>query len=126
MAPKMAQKRLMTAATLLAFGLHLASCGSFVADHWPHWAGGLPADAPPRPGTPGYAEFVAHGQPIPDAKPDAQQQPTATATAVQSGVPQAPVAPAPAAPAIPAAPVRAATPDTGTGQDSSVVNGGLY
>jgi hypothetical protein len=33
-----------------------------MADHWPHWAGGMPADAPPRPGAPGYDEFIAHGQ----------------------------------------------------------------
>jgi len=117
----MAPKRLITAATLLAFGLNLASCGGFVADHWPHWAGGLPADAPPRPGTTGYAEFVAHGQSKPDASPD-QQQSAATAPPVQSGVPQSPVAPAPASPA----PVRAPAPDEGTGQDSGVVNGGLY
>src|SRR4029077_7467601 len=62
----MASRRLITAATLLGFGLNLASCGGFVADHWPHWAGGLPADVPPRPGTPGYADFVAHGQSKPD------------------------------------------------------------
>jgi hypothetical protein len=123
----MAPKRLITAATLLGFGLNLASCGGFVADHWPHWAGGLPADVPPRPGTPGYAEFVAHGQSKPDANPDAKQdlkqEPPATAATAQSGVQQSPVARAPVAPA---APVRAAAPDNETGQDSSVVNGGLY
>src|SRR5436309_13530534 len=58
----MAPRRLIAATTLLGFGLCLASCGSFVADHWPHWAGGMPADVPPRPGTPGYADFIAHGQ----------------------------------------------------------------
>jgi len=58
----MTPKRFITAATLLGFGLNLAGCGGFVADHWPHWAGGLPADVPPRPGAPGYEEFVAHGQ----------------------------------------------------------------
>ncbi len=49
----------------------LGSCGGasesgvsgYVADHWPHWAGGMPADVPPRPGAPGYNEFIAHGQP---------------------------------------------------------------
>jgi len=118
----MAPKRLITAATLLGFGLNLASCGGFVADRWPHWAGGMPADVPPRPGAPGYEEFIAHGQP----KPQPKQEPTATATAVQSGAQQAPVAPAPAAPAPPAAPVRAAAPGDDVLQDSSVVNGGLY
>jgi hypothetical protein len=27
-------------------------------DYIPHWAGGLPADAPPRPGTAKYEEFM--------------------------------------------------------------------
>jgi hypothetical protein len=122
----MAPKRFITAATLLGFGLSLASCGSFVADHWPHWAGGMPADVPPRPGAPGYEEFIAHGQPQPDAKPEPKQEPAATAAAVQSGAQQAPVAPASATPAPPAAPVRAAAPGGDTLQDSSVVKGGLY
>jgi hypothetical protein len=118
----MAPKRLITAATLLGFGLNLASCGGFVADHWPHWAGGLPADVPPRPGTPGYADFVAHGQPKPDAKPETKQEPEATGAAVQDGAQQAPASAAPA----PAAPVRSGVPGDDGLQDSSVVNGGLY
>lgn len=121
----MAPRRLITAATLLGFGLNLASCGGFVADHWPHWAGGLPADVPPRPGTPGYADFVAHGQPKPDAKPETKQEPGATAADAQSGAQQAPVAPGSAAPA-PAARVRSGAPGDDGLQDSSVVNGGLY
>jgi hypothetical protein len=106
----MALRRLITVATLLGFGLHLASCGGFVADHWPHWAGGMPADVPPRPGAPGYAEFIAHGQPTPEPK----QEPTA---AVQGAVQPNAVTPTP---------VRAATPDSDVPPDSSVVNGGLY
>jgi hypothetical protein len=123
----MAPKRLITAAILLGFGLNLASCGGFVADHWPHWAGGMPADAPPRPGAPGYAEFIGHGQSKPDAKPEAKEEPTAPP--VQDGAQQAPVAPTSAAaapPAAPPAPVRAAAPGSDASQDSSVVNGGLY
>src|SRR4029077_14719041 len=58
----MIPKRLFKAAILLGLGLNLASCGGFVADHWPHWAGGMPADVPPRPGAPGYADFIARGQ----------------------------------------------------------------
>jgi len=122
----MARKRLITAATLLGFGLSLASCGSFVADHWPHWAGGMPTDVPPRPGAPGYEEFIAHGQSKPEPKSETKQEPTATAAAVQSGAQQAPVAPPSAAPTPPAAPVRAAAPGDDALQDSSVVNGGLY
>ena len=117
----MAPRRLIAAATLLGFGLNLASCGGFVADHWPHWAGGLPADVPPRPGTPGYAEFISHGQPVPEAK----QQPSAAA--VQTGPEQVPPAPAPTAAAAPRpAAVRAVAPDNDAPRDSSVVNGGLY
>jgi hypothetical protein len=48
---------------LLACGL--AGCGSInekiaagVSDTIPHWAGGLPRDAPPRPGTTKYDEFM--------------------------------------------------------------------
>jgi hypothetical protein len=29
-----------------------------ITDTIPHWAGGLPADAPPRPGTEKYEEFM--------------------------------------------------------------------
>ena len=29
-----------------------------MADSIPHWAGGLPADAPPRPADPKYAEYL--------------------------------------------------------------------
>jgi hypothetical protein len=122
----MAPRRLITAATLLGFGLSLASCGGFVADHWPHWAGGMPADVPPRPGAPGYAEFVAHGQ----AAPEIKQQPPAVAGVqgtIQPGAATPAVATsAAAASAPPAAPVRAAIPDSDITQDSSVVNGGLY
>ncbi len=49
----------------LCLVLVLSACSSVsgaVADHWPHWAGGLPAGVPPRPGEPGYEEFIAHQQ----------------------------------------------------------------
>src|SRR5262249_61937333 len=61
--PDMIPKRLFTAAIVLGIGLNLASCGGFVADHLPHWARGLPADAPPPPSTPGCYPVVApcHG-----------------------------------------------------------------
>jgi hypothetical protein len=48
---------------LVACGL--SGCGTIneklaagVTDAIPQWAGGLPADAPPRPGTAKYDEFV--------------------------------------------------------------------
>ena len=43
----------------------LGGCGTIneklaygLGDYIPHWAGGLPADAPPRPGTAKYEEFM--------------------------------------------------------------------
>src|SRR5579885_1326898 len=56
------KRSLAAAAAVLWLAPMLGSCGGFVADHWPHWAGGLPPDAPPRPGAPGYEEFIAHGE----------------------------------------------------------------
>jgi len=114
---------------LLGFGLNLAGCGGFVADHWPHWAGGMPADVPPRPGSPGYAEFIAHGQPTPEPKQEpgaAVQGSVQQDTVQQSIVQQGAAAPVSAAAAPHAAPVRAAVPDNDVPQDSNVVNGGLY
>lgn len=121
--PDMIPKRLFTAAIVLGIGLNLASCGGFVADHWPHWAGGLPADAPPRPGTPGYAEFVSHGQAKPEAVNTATPQPP-VAAAANTLAPAAPTA-VPLRQA-PAAPTGAAPPNDDVPEDSSVVKGGLY
>jgi hypothetical protein len=45
-----------TAAVLSLTGC--ASTGPNMGDLIPHWAGGLPADAPPRPGTPQYDAFM--------------------------------------------------------------------
>jgi hypothetical protein len=123
-------KRLFKAGILLGVGLNLASCGGFVADHWPHWAGGLPADAPPRPGSPGYDEFIAHGQ-VKQVDQDAanprQPQPAPQSTGIQP----APVAqrqPASAPMTAPVSPAQAGTvaPADDLAHDSSVVNGGLY
>jgi hypothetical protein len=43
----------------------LGGCGTIngylasgMSDYLPHWAGGLPADAPPRPGSAKYDEFM--------------------------------------------------------------------
>jgi hypothetical protein len=53
----------LIATTLLAGGL--AGCSSVneklssgMGDYIPQWAGGLPADAPPRPGTAQYDEYM--------------------------------------------------------------------
>jgi len=64
----MIAKRFIAAAIVLCLGLALGSCSAgYVADHWPRWAGGMPSDVPPRPGAPGYDEFMAHGQANKDA-----------------------------------------------------------
>jgi hypothetical protein len=46
-------------------GLGLSGCGTIneklatgMGDYIPAWAGGLPADAPPRPGTAKYDEYM--------------------------------------------------------------------
>jgi hypothetical protein len=99
-------KRLCAALMGLGLGLLLGSCGpvaGFTADHWPHWAGGLPAGTPPRPGTPGYADYVAHRQ--------AETEPPKPAA---NAVANAPAAPAPAA-------VEPQSDD-----DRPVARGGLY
>jgi hypothetical protein len=57
------QLAVLLAVALLACGL--AGCGTIneklaagLSDVIPQWAGGLPADAPPRPGTAKYDEFM--------------------------------------------------------------------
>ena len=92
----------------LGLGASLGGCTQFsgnVADHWPHWAGGEPANLPPRPGSPGYQEYIAHRQ----AEGALPPPPAATGSA-------APVAPPPA--------VQSSNPAP-TG-DTSVARGGLY
>jgi len=103
----MTVKRLSVALMGLGLGLLLGSCGpvaGFTADHWPHWAGGLPEGIPPRPGTPGYDDYVAHRQ----AETEAAKPAATGATA------NAPAAPAPAAVA------------PQSDDDRAVTRGGLY
>jgi len=59
---------------MVCLGALLGSCGSYsgyVADHWPRWAGGMPGDVPPRPGAPGYNDYIAHRPTDRDAAPPA-------------------------------------------------------
>ena len=68
-------------ALLVIAGLALASCSSvsnFTSDHWPTWAGGMPKDVPPRPGSPGYDEFLVHQQGK-DVAPQVEQKDNASA-----------------------------------------------
>jgi hypothetical protein len=67
----------------------LSGCGTInekladgMGDYIPQWAGGLPADAPPRPGTAKYDEYMKERErkrlePAP-AKNDAASTPTST------------------------------------------------
>jgi hypothetical protein len=153
----MTVKRIIMAATALGLALGLSSCGGasesgfsgYVADHWPHWAGGMPDDVPPRPGAPGYDAFIAHGQASQDAiKPAAgganaaapvtpvfqATPPTRAASAAQAApaVPDTQAAPDPqtvpdaqAAPDAQPVPDAQVAPQPGA-DDPSVVKGGLY
>jgi hypothetical protein len=141
----MTVERFITAAIALGLALSLASCGgaseggfsAYVSDHWPHWAGGMPDDVPPRPGAPGYDEFVAHGQASQDAikpPPDGANTAAASAPPVFQTTSSAPAATA--AQVTPAAQVApdvqtepapdAATAPQPSSNDPSVVKGGLY
>jgi hypothetical protein len=112
-------KRPVLALMALSFGLILGSCTQIsgtVSDHWPHWAGGEPTDTPPRPGTPGYQDFIAHRQAATDAATAgaANNQPGTASAATAGTANNQPVAlPAPAA-ANPAS------------DDTAVARGGLY
>ena len=119
-------RRFTAAAAVVCLGFGLGSCtqtpgqfSGYVSDHWPHWAGGMPDDVPPRPGAPGYDEFIAHGEAEQNAaKPDAPSQKTA-ATTVKPGA--QPVLAAPVTPAAPPLPAEGQP-----AEDPSVVKGGLY
>ena len=57
--------RLFALIGLALFACGLGGCGTInahlaagISDYVPHWAGGLPADAPPRPGSAKYDEFM--------------------------------------------------------------------
>jgi hypothetical protein len=102
----MTVKRLAAVLIALCLGCTVGACSpmsSFASDHWPHWAGGLPQGAPPRPGAPGYDEYIAHQQ--------ASTAPAKPATAASPPVAQA-------ASAAPAAESPA--------DDAAAVAGGLY
>jgi hypothetical protein len=131
-------KRWIAVTVLVGFGPLLGSCGGgiesgfsgYVADHWPHWAGGMPDDVPPRPGAAGYDEFIAHGQAGQDStksiSPGGQTVASVPVKPVFQTMP--PGAP-PERPAAPAPPETQTAPEpsvSNSPEDSSVVKGGLY
>jgi hypothetical protein len=94
-------KRLFLLTAPLWLCLGLGACTPFagvVSDAWPTWAGGEPKDVPPRPGAPGYEEFMAHQQ-HQDVGPNAA--PNAAAAVAPTGA--APGAPGTTAAAVPVA-----------------------
>jgi hypothetical protein len=107
-------RRLFALMAVCCLALLLASCGTlsgFMSDHWPHWAGGMPDDVPPRPGAPGYEEFIAHKQ-------DGKDAPAPTPVSQQVG--------APAQPAATAAPRENPAPANAPSAGSNGGQGGLY
>lgn len=127
-------KRLVAAALVFGAAFELAACGAgTVADMWPHWAGGEPAGLPPRPGQPGYEEFIAHGQQNqnPAAAPAGAQQAPGGTTAAIAERKSAPQQQKPPAFAEPQSQDKSDTeplpdPDERPAGDSGVVRGGLY
>ena len=84
-------RRRLALTALLGICLALGGCSSFagfVSDTWPTWAGGMPKDVPPRPGAPGYEEFIAHQR----------RQDTAAGGAADPGAAAQAAAPPPGAP----------------------------
>lgn len=130
---KMALKGLVAALLACGLGVMLSACGSssnFVADNWPHFAGGEPNDVPPRPGSPGYRKFIEHGQPAEgENAPAASGQPTTGGVTPEFAARQpggsAQAAPAGTTATAPAQKPMAAEPSHG-GADPNVGQGGLY
>jgi hypothetical protein len=113
---------------VLALCLALGGCTSFagaVADHWPTWAGGMPSDVPPRPGAPGYEEFIAHqngkdaAAPLAAVATSASTTPPAVTPVAATMPPAPPTVGSVNAPPMPPAYRRIE-------DDQSAVHGGLY
>ncbi len=125
-----AVKRRVAILLACGLGLTLGACSStsnFVADSWPHFAGGEPNDVPPRPGNPGYRKFIEHGQPPEGASAPANGQGPAGGVTPQFAArqPGASAQQTPAGATVPAPrPVGAAPPPRTT--DQNVGQGGLY
>jgi hypothetical protein len=132
----MIAKQCCGAVIVLCLGSALGACSPFsgyVADNWPHWAGGEPTGLPPRPGSPGYAEYIAHGQPVQNPEPvgGAASAPAIETTQTVSPAPVGTVqrtsifggpSVAPPRPNVQSPPPQAG----GASDDASVVQGGLY
>ncbi|RJF75517.1 hypothetical protein [Rhodopseudomonas palustris] len=85
--------RLTVAATLSLLLSGLAGCGtvneklaSGMGDYVPQWAGGLPANAPPRPGTAKYDAYIREQERL-RSMPAAEREKLEGQTAGQSSPP---------------------------------------
>ncbi|MBH5368852.1 hypothetical protein [Bradyrhizobium glycinis] len=88
----MRSRSLSIAAALALLAPNLAGCGTIneklsggMGDYVPQWAGGLPADAPPRPGSPQYDAYMKERErkrlmPAADREKEEQAQKGATGT----------------------------------------------
>ena len=127
-------RRRLAAAAVLGTCLALGGCSSVagvVSDSVPTWAGGMPKDVPPRPGAPGYEEFIAHQQ-----RQDAAAGAAPAGTPAQAGATTAPgttgttpgtAAVAPAAnPATSRAAPQQFPPAYAPPDDRATTRGGLY
>ena len=121
-------RRRSALAALLGVSLALGGCSTFagfVSDAWPTWAGGMPKDVPPRPGAPGYEEFIAHQQ-RQDAAAGGTAAPGAGAPVATGTTPTtAPAAPA-ANPAVKGGAPQQLAPAYARPSDRSTTQGGLY
>ncbi|MCG2643521.1 MULTISPECIES: hypothetical protein [Bradyrhizobium] len=88
-------RRFRSIVSLLALAAGLSGCGTVseklsagMGDYIPQWAGGLPADAPPRPGTPRYDAYMKERERkrlMPAADRDKEEQAKKGATGSTSG-----------------------------------------
>ncbi|KIZ45234.1 MULTISPECIES: hypothetical protein [Rhodopseudomonas] len=79
--------RVLSVLSAALLAASLAGCGTInekltigMADYVPQWAGGLPADAPPRPGTARYDAYMKEQARL-RAMPAAERPKPATAAA---------------------------------------------
>ncbi|WP_439369372.1 hypothetical protein [Bradyrhizobium sp. DASA03120] len=94
----MLSRPLSIAAAVALLASSLAGCGTVneklsagMGDYVPQWAGGLPADAPPRPGTPQYDAYMKERErkrlmPAADREKEEQAQKGTTGTAAAGAV----------------------------------------
>jgi hypothetical protein len=84
--------RLLTLIALALAACGLSGCGTIngylasgMSDYLPQWAGGLPPDAPPRPGSAKYDEFMRERERKPlEAAPPKDETGTASSASLEA------------------------------------------